>query len=177
MYDTSNSSLVIPLVKIEKATDKTLSIFFKTDIDLSQDIGQLLEPIEGTFTLEIKQKVLLCSGAFEAKLTLKCDRCLKDYTITQDLQINEALEIVDVIELLEEVELQMQDAHEQITIDDSIDLVDLLRQHIILNLPYKKVCSENCYNEDLKTLNETNKKNIDPRWEKLKQLSESWESN
>jgi uncharacterized protein len=116
------------------------------------------------------------SGKIKTRLELTCDRCLKSY----DFPIEQDFEVIYTSE-------EMVDRDDHIMYlppqDVEINLKPYVYDTILLNFPFKKVCSEDCkglcagcgvnLNESTCTCS---KDKIDPRWESLKELKKSLES-
>ncbi len=78
--------------------------------------------------------VLKLNGSLKASYSTKCSRCVKDIEDNFELKIRE-----DIIEGSETADV---DAY---TYNDNYILLDsILKDNIILNLPVKKVCDDNC---------------------------------
>ena len=83
----------------------------------------------------------------------------------------------DNLTVEKEAELRIEDLDVSIYEGDKIDLSELVREQIILNLPEKIFCSEDCKglcakcgaNRNLIDCN-CDKKELDPRWAALKNL-------
>ncbi|KNY26055.1 YceD family protein [Pseudobacteroides cellulosolvens] len=78
--------------------------------------------------------VLKLNGSLKASYSVKCSRCVKDIEDNLELKVRE-----DIIEGSETADV---DAY---TYNDNYILLDsILKDNIILNLPVKKVCDDNC---------------------------------
>ena len=95
---------------------------------------------------------------FKGKITLECSRCLESLIFPVDVKIN-----------------RTYDKH-----SEEIDVGDEIRQSLILNMPSKPLCKQDCAglcSKCGKNLN-TGSCNCsfeytDPRWEKLKNIMKS----
>lgn len=104
-------------------------------------------------------------------VNVACDRCLDDF----DLPINETYQ------LIVKMGNEALDSDEIISIPETeteIDIAPYIYEYIILSLPYRRIHppkGNGCNKEVIKKLGEVSsnkkeKKEIDPRWEKLTQL-------
>ena len=168
-------SLFITPSQVTEAEGHFVDFEIDIHIELSNDIGRIPKRVQGWLSFEQQENLLHVNGELAFEIFLICDRCLKEYPSSLKLDIQESLEIVNQKSVEPELELNYQETFEQVLRDETLDIQDLMRQHIILSLPLKKLCSENCYNE---VLNKFNKEEVqtDPRWDKLKELTKSWES-
>jgi len=81
--------------------------------------------------------------------------------------IDEVIEVSNESFPTEDLEHTSETINEQIAPTEKIDIVDYIRQYVILNLPTKKICSETCVNDEISAFNAKAQSEIDPRWEKL----------
>lgn len=148
----SNEILIDDIIDIDK------SYLNNTDIrDISKiSIKGSIKSLESNFELNLNVK---CT------LTLICSISLEDVKYDINININEVIGEDDEYTQLEE---------NNKIINNSIDLIPIIWQNIILEVPLK-VISPNVQYENLKgdgwkfiTEEEVNNKDIDPRLEKLK---------
>lgn len=130
---------------------------------------EFLSPIEIKGTFKVIDDFLLFSGTLKSVLSLQCSRCLEKFDYPIQIELHEKF-------------AKNVNTNEDIIIinDDSIDFSQIIENNIILSLPIKKLCNENCKglcmqcgtNLNYSTCNCENN-NIDPRLEKLKDLLSS----
>jgi uncharacterized metal-binding protein YceD (DUF177 family) len=127
--------------------------------------------IEVELDLEKQERLMICNFNITGSVFVKCDRCLDRLELpvntTETLYIKfgaETEEDSDDVLYIAETEYQ-------------IDIGSLINEFITLSLPLKKVhlSDENdgdgCNLEIIRKLEElSGKNNVDPRWEKLKNL-------
>jgi uncharacterized protein len=128
------------------------SFDFKPDIDLVKEVN-----FKGRF-LNSGHGVIL-EGALRTKILTFCSRCLKE--INQEIKIN----------LRETFSKEKLVENESFRIDSQnyIEPDELIRQNILVNLPFQPLCSKKCPGIELKK----EKKKIDPRFEELRKLKKS----
>ncbi len=106
-------------------------------------------------------KEFILNGTLEGKLIFECSRCLEEFT--------EKIKI----------ELEEEIPREEINNLENVDLTHLLKENILLSIPIKLLCSEDC--KGLcpvcgQNLNyeqcDCKKENVDPRLAKLKDYFE-----
>ncbi len=134
------------------------------DIDI---VFRLLEA-EGGFYL---------TGQLTGTAELQCHRCLTDFEYALDLELKALIVYEKHRDLEDEAGVIEIDAYSQ-----EIDLTKFIRDSILLDIPYKILCSEDCnglcpqcgtnLNEDSC---DCSFDTIDPRWEKLKELKSDGE--
>lgn len=147
------------------------------------DPDMSVHQISGEVRVELQARLLRCKGKVDVTLQLLCDRTLQPFDTTLAFSFEEIMEVVPEYTYLAEAELT-DDSHEQILPEEELDLQELVRQYIILNLPAQKLSSETCYNEHLANVNQESNPDsnpdsdslpIDPAWESIRQAVQSWE--
>mgnify|MGYP005857330933 CR=1 FL=1 len=152
------------------------SLFEFTGKKAEFEIPELKDDIDVKVSAYQSGESYTISGTFKTKLELNCDRCLKsfEHPVEHDFDViytsEENVDKDDHIMYLPPQEVQ-------------IDLKPYIYDTILLNIPFKKVCSESCKGLCAGcgvNLNKTKctciKDKIDPRWETLKELKKSLES-
>ncbi|WP_457567244.1 YceD family protein [Desulfurobacterium sp.] len=105
-------------------------------------------------------------GQIKGTVTLRCSRCDREYQ--EKIDGSFSFDLLPTSEITEgqikhgELDVKFSD-------EDVVDLADVVREQIFLNLPVKPLCGEKCELEDYKEWNGEEK---DERWSKLKQLKE-----
>ena len=104
-------------------------------------------PVVGEITFSNTGRHIVVRGSFRTSLELECARCLRPYRTDLSLPIDEALQIAghlpDMPAEEEEEELQ-EEEKEPLFEDDILDLTELLRQSVMVAVPIKPLCSEEC---------------------------------
>lgn len=119
---------------------------------------------------------ILLKGTFNTNLSLRCGRCLSNFSYPLKLKIEE--EYFPIMDVNTGVMLPAPEDPGSFTIDDHniMDISEAIRQYTLMALPIKPLCRPDCSGLCPicgMNLNE-NKCNctpeIDPRWEKLSTL-------
>ena len=145
------------------------------EIDLDSDEAKLKRAagVKGKLTKRIAQTDV--EGIISAELKIACARCLE----TIDRQLVIPFEAVFVTPenytQAKEAELKAEDLDVSIFEGNEIDLTELVREQILLNLPEQVFCKEDCKglcekcgaNRNLINCN-CLEEEIDPRWAALK---------
>ena len=146
-------------------------------VDLDEESVRLLEPCrilgelkKGIVQVDVEGKVI-------AKVEMECSRCLSPVEST--LEIPFKVSYITEEHCTDEKDSELHGEELEISIYDGekIDVSDLAREQILLNLPAQIFCSENCKglcpkcgaNLNQKTC-DCETKEIDPRWANLKNL-------
>lgn len=94
-------------------------------------------PLDLTMKVIEKGKVLL-TGAMKLTFQMNCDRCLKDVSYDLDLNFEESIS-------KEEIEADTEDKEEQSFLEGyHLDTEKLIHNEILMNLPMKVLCREDC---------------------------------
>ena len=144
----------------------------QTSVEAPADLGIAVigvppgSPVELDLRLESVVEGVLVSGLATVQLRGECVRCLGE--------VSEELEI-DVQELFVYPESDATDDEASRLEGDLVDLEPLLRDGVVLDLPFQPLCREDCQGlcaECGANLNEdpqhTHDAPLDPRWEKLR---------
>ncbi|MBX7173542.1 MAG: DUF177 domain-containing protein [Pyrinomonadaceae bacterium] len=146
-------------------------------VDLDEESVRLLEPCR--IFGELKKGIVQVdvAGKIIAKVEMECSRCLTPVEST--LEISFKVSYITEEHYTNEKDSELHGEELEISIYDGekIDLTDLAREQILLNLPAQTFCSENCQglcpkcgaNLNQKTC-DCETKEIDPRWANLKNL-------
>ena len=147
------------------------------EIDLESDFARLNGDIsiKGELTKHIAQTDVV--GEIDAKIEIDCTRCLQP--VVQDLKIPFDVDFVtpEFDATARETELNQSDLETAVFEGDQVDLNELVREQILLNLPEQTFCNPDCkglcpkcgQNRNLIDCN-CEENETDPRWAALKDL-------
>ena len=150
--EVETSSLTLHKVRVEDIPDGGLDLDFsdpKEEWDgYFQEIPtcqfSLREPLEAKISLRVCGKAVLVRGWVRAGVDLQCCRCLEDFSCPLTPQIDVTLFPETDVTPEEETELGREDLDTGFFSEDEIDLSGLIREQIILSIPYKALCHEEC---------------------------------
>jgi len=129
--------------------------------------------VKGVLTASLISGGVRLEGHVETDLVLECDRCVEKYPYHADVDIDE-IYVSGSLSTAKELELNESHFVEELRGKKEIDVTDLVYQSIILNIPSKRLCNEECPgSEGLQNM----EKPIDPRLEIFKKLSEEHKDN
>jgi uncharacterized protein len=118
-------------------------------------------------------------GSVKVPIEIECTRCLAP--IRSELDIVFDIDFVgrELLPESKETHLENSDLDTDLIEDDEIDLTEIAREQILLNLPETTLCREECKGicptcgEDLNEADcQCGEDDIDPRWAALKNLKE-----
>lgn len=146
----------------------------RTTVEAPADLGIAVigvppgSPVELDLRLESVVEGVLVSGTATVELRGECVRCLGE--VSEDLEI-------DVQELFVYPESDATEEEASRLEGDLVDLEPLLRDGVVLDLPFQPLCREDCQGlcaECGANLDDspghTHEAPLDPRWEKLRRL-------
>ncbi|EKE03327.1 MAG: hypothetical protein ACD_20C00215G0011 [uncultured bacterium] len=146
-------------------------------LEFSEVIGELSnnKTVEGKITASLISGGVQIKGHAETDMMLECDRCIVNYPYHADVDIEEVF-ITGSLSSAKEIELTQENFVEELKGRNEIDVTDLVYQSILLNLPSKKLCQEECPGtKEFQNLQV--EKPVDPRLEVFKKLSEQETGN
>lgn len=161
-------------------TDKSSSFDFSIDagkIDLEDENVSLREPVRviGEINKGIVQTDV--KGTISANLELECTRCLEKIEQKIEIPFESAFVTAENYTQAKEAEIGKKDLDVSVFEGDKIDLTEVVREQILLDLPEQIFCREDCRglcekcgtNRNLINCN-CIEKEVDPRWAALKNL-------
>ena len=181
MSDNSNTQINVAQL-LKSATGAAREYELEASVpSLGRDI-QLTQPVVGRVKLTRINDGILAQGHFATAVELVCDRCLGLFHLPVEFDVEE--KFVPVIDINTGKWRLLDDEEEidpAVLIDDHhiLDLEEVFRQAIYLELPLHAVCQPDCrgmcprcgtsLNEGLCTCADDE---ADPRWEALRDLKE-----
>jgi len=102
------------------------------------------EPLEAMITVRTSGRGVQVEGWFHTVLGLECCRCLEVFSFPLTSEIDVTLFPETDIVQEEEIELVSEDLKASFFSGDEVDLSGLIREQIILNIPFKPLCREDC---------------------------------
>ena len=105
------------------------------------------EPIRGIVDFTNTGRAIVAKGEFETTARLECGRCLNDFSIPVSSVIDESFEIQALATEAPEEEVPVAEAEEELEpffVENVLDLEELIRQSVILALPIRPLCRDDC---------------------------------
>lgn len=169
--------MIIDLIKLE---DSPFEFNFKLtpeEIDLGDESVKLKgeTSVEGVLTKHIAE--IDAEGEITAETEIECTRCLTPIEKNFEIPFQTVFIAPEHYSENKETELHSEDLDVSVIENNEINLTDLAREQIILNLPEQIFCREDCkglcpkcgVNRNEKDCN-CIEKEVDPRWAALKNL-------
>ena len=147
------------------------------EIALDEDIARLKRAVK--ITGKVKKRIAQVDviGEIKGEIELDCTRCLLSQTTVLDIPFNVEYISAEHCTSDKDAELGERDLDVSVYEDDKINLSELTREQILLSLPTRFYCKDDCRGLCLKcgaNKNLTNcnceVKEVDPRWSALKEF-------
>lgn len=169
--------MIIDLFQIEQANYEFDNLIQPENIGLDDEAAriELLVKISGVIKKGIAQVDL--SGRIEGEIEIDCMRCLQPVKTPLNIQFKVVYVAPENYTGEREAEIGTDDLDIAIYDDEKLDLAEIAREQILLNLPTRFLCREDCSglcqvcgaNKNFTDCN-CEEKQIDPRWSSLKDL-------
>ncbi len=141
-------------------------------------------PAIGEIVLASNSATVRLNGKISACVSLVCHSCLNSFLQPLSIDLDEEFVYEDYLNeknyKVKEKELLREDFFENIPYDGSIDVLDIIRQSIVLATPNHCICGSDCggiYKEDDSAKGQKapasgakRESAIDPRWHNLKTI-------
>ena len=169
--------MIIDLINLEKSPFDFEFPLAAFEIDLESDIAKLKNTVTTKGKLTKRTAQIDVEGKISADIEVDCTRCLKSVDKTLEFPFSVSYVTPENYSEAKETELRNDDLDVAVFEGDKIDLTELVREQILLNLPVQVFCKEDCKGLCEKcgaNLNLTDcnckEEEIDPRWAALKNL-------
>ncbi|KGN02888.1 DNA-binding protein [Clostridium novyi A str. 4570] len=119
----------------KRVTEKKVDVSFEgKDIIFEGEEISFAEPVNIKGTFKLTDRIVDFQGTLSTTLSLTCSRCLEKFNYPLEIEVNE------------EFSKQGNDKDNDIIIinSDRVDFEPIIETNIILSLPMKRLCSEDC---------------------------------
>lgn len=149
------------------------------DLELQEttESDTIVSPIRARLRIEKVGTEVIVKGNVIADVKLQCSRCLKDFWSVLSVPVDVIYHPVEELKGEDKHEVKSEELDMDFYSGEELDLLDLLTEQIVLNLPMKPLCGDLCKGICLKCGIDLNVgecgcdiKDIDPRLETLKKL-------
>jgi uncharacterized protein len=137
LEDIPEEGIEIQLVEEEASLKELL-------LDLPQVDFSLDNAVRSHLMINKSDKAVWIKGRIEAEVILQCSRCLEDFRFPLNSDCEVTLFPFEDESLAEEEELNMEDLKSSYYYEGEIDLSAILREQILLDIPYKPLCRPSC---------------------------------
>ena len=168
--------MIVNLDSIGRESDVDARLL-STAIDLDLPNAKVISEVGVSGRLTRHSHSIQLDGKLLASLEIDCDRCLEPQPLQVDIDLD--LEFVGLADIAKDssVEVISDDLNIDVA-EGEIDLAEIAREQILLDLPQQFFCSDDCKGLCIKCGSNLNLidcncivKEIDPRWAALKDLN------
>lgn len=101
-------------------------------------------PVKAQLKVEKVSDEVLVKGDILSDIELQCSRCLKNFKSTLKIPVDVLYHPVQELKGEETHELKFEELDMGFYSKNELDLLDLVKEQIMLNLPMKPLCNELC---------------------------------
>ncbi|MGD1076040.1 MAG: DUF177 domain-containing protein [Thermodesulfovibrionales bacterium] len=129
-------------ILLSDIADEGLEIEFEETVEVGP--VKLLSPVKASLHIDKVSAEVLVQGTMQTLLELQCSRCLKPFSKETDLDVNVVYHPLEELKGEERHEIKDDELDTGFYQGDELDIQELVREQIILNIPLKPLCSESC---------------------------------
>lgn len=167
----------IELDKLAETGGKFEHTYQPEELILDEDGARILDAPEVSGRASRSGQEVRVRGRIKARAEVDCDRCLKAVTLPIETEFDVTYVPASSYHESHTVELQDADLIQSVYRDEVIDVDELVREQVLLALPIRALCSEECHGLCPVCGSDKNTKDcgcetatVDPRWSALAQL-------
>jgi uncharacterized protein len=86
----------------------------------------------------------IVEGHLEGMLQVRCDRCLENFQRNIDINFRSFFALPSEETSESELELEDEDLDVEFRVGEEIEVSDVIREQVLLDLPMKRICREEC---------------------------------
>ncbi|HEX8890833.1 MAG TPA: DUF177 domain-containing protein [Pyrinomonadaceae bacterium] len=170
----------IELDKLELTGNRIAHVYEPEEIVLDEEHARLTSPPEVEGRVSRSGHEVRLQGKIKTTAEVDCDRCLKSVSIPVETEFDVTYVPADDYTSSDAAELQEEDLSLSVFDGETIDIDELVREQVLLALPNRALCGEDCKGlcpicgAD-RNVNpcDCQSKEIDPRWAGLEKLVNS----
>ena len=114
------------------------------DETLESDVIKLVSPVKGQLSIRKIMPEVVIQGEITASAELECSRCLKNYTSEISAPITVTYHPAGELKAEGKRQIREDELETGFYFGDELDLTELLKEQILLNVSMKPLCSETC---------------------------------
>ena len=145
--------------------------------EITSESVPLVAPVEISLSIHKEGSEVFLHGLIRGVAEQQCSRCLKSFTMTIESPVDVVYAPAEEVAREEAHQLRDEELETGFYREDSLDIDEIAREQLLLNIPMKPLCSPDCkgicprcgIDLNLNTCN-CSVSEIDPRLAVLKQL-------
>ncbi len=116
------------------------------DLELRETIENdvILSPVVARLRLEKVGNEVVVKGNLRADIKLQCSRCLKEFCSELSVPVDVVYHSVEELKGEDKHEVRVEELNTDFYSGEEMDLLALMEEQIVLNLPMKPLCAELC---------------------------------
>lgn len=167
----------IELERLQETGERFAHRYEPEELLLDEEHARLTEPPEVSGRVQTSGREVRLRGRITARAEVDCDRCLKSVALPVETEFDVTYVPEEEYRESEAAELQAEDMGMSVFDGETIDVDELVREQLLLALPTRALCTEECKGLcpvcgadrnadpcDCET------KEVDPRWAGLKAM-------
>ena len=165
----------IELDKLEKTGGSFSHLYEPEELVLDEEHVRLTNPPAVSARINRSGREVRLRGKISARAEVDCDRCLKTVAIRVEAEFDVTYVPAEDYTSSEAAELREEDLSLSVFDGEAIDVDELVREQLLLALPARALCSEECKGLCPKCGSDRNltacgceSREIDPRWAGLR---------
>jgi uncharacterized protein len=167
----------IELDKLEETGDSFAHHYEPEELALDEEDARLTKPPEVSGRVSRKGNEVRLRGKLSASAEVDCDRCLKTVIIPIETEFDVTYFPAADYSASDAAELLEEDLNVSFFEGETIDIDELVREQVLLALPARALCGDDCKGlcpvcgADRNTDScDCDSREVDPRWAKLEKL-------
>ncbi len=129
-------------ITVSDIPDEGLEFDLKEEI--TSDVLKFLSPVKAKIRVDRKESEIFIRGYLSCKIEQQCSRCLKNFEAKIETNLNVVYIPYDYMGREEHYELKGDELETGFFKNDIIDIDDLLKEQVFLNISMKPLCSPDC---------------------------------
>lgn len=134
----------IEIEKLTEAGQPFAHTYAPHELSLEDERARLLSEARVGGRVSRKRQRVHVRGTVAAEVEVYCDRCVAPVAVPVNAEFDVSYDPPDADEANESTELQADDLAASVYTGESIDLDELAREQILLALPSRSLCREDC---------------------------------
>ncbi len=168
----------LELDKLEEKGGAFAHAYSPDELSLEEENLRLTGTAEVSGRMTRNGQQVRARGKIKARAEIDCDRCLTPIAVPVETEFDVTyIPATEYATEEETAELQEEDLNLSVFEGDAIDVDELVREQVLLALPTRSLCREDCaglcevcgVNKNINACH-CESKEIDPRWQALKDL-------
>jgi uncharacterized protein len=113
-------------------------------IEEAIEFKTVCSPIKASLRIEKHESEIIVQGDLTAEVRLLCSRCLTEFCRILSVPVHVVYHPVEELKRDEYHEIKAEELDLDFYSGEELELTDLLKEQIELNMPMKPLCSESC---------------------------------